>query len=64
MFLEEIVRTQAISKIEDFISHVEEKVEFVNVSDNKWQVIISFDLDETNMNAVEKEAIAALLKYL
>lgn len=64
MFLEDILKTTIAGKLEDFASIIEEDVKFVNTEANKWQVVISFDLDSTTMNPLEKEALIALLKYL
>ncbi len=64
MILDTIVKSALIAKIEDFATLVKEDVSFVNTDGNKWQVIISFDLDATSMNLLEKEALSALLKYL
>jgi hypothetical protein len=64
MILDTIVKSALIAKIEDFATLVKEDVSFVNTEANKWQVVISFDLDATSMNPLEKEALSALLKYL
>ena len=64
MFLQDILKNTVIGKIEGFASVIKEDVSFTNVGANKWQVTISFDLDSTAMNPIEKEALSAIMKYL
>lgn len=64
MSLNTIITEALGSKIADYASLIKQDVSFVNTEVNKWQVVISFDLDETSMNLLEKEALSALLKYL
>ncbi len=64
MVLEEILKDSMIGKIETLITEIEEDIKFVNVSNNKWQAVISFDLDATKLTVMEKEALSALLRHL
>ncbi len=62
--IEEIIKDTAISKIESVLSDVDHTISFQNVSGNKWQIVLSFDLDDSNMNEAEKLFLSELLKHL
>lgn len=62
MVIEDIMRSQVLDKIESLIHDLEEDIKFVNVSGDKWQVQISFDI--SSLPVSEKDALAYLLNFL
>ena len=64
MNVQELIQDTMIGKLESALEDIDHTISFVNVSGNKWQAVIAFDLDASNMNEVEKELISALLKRL
>jgi len=64
MNVQALIQDTLIGKIESALEDIDHTISFVNTSANKWQAVISFDLDATQMTETEKELISALLKRL
>ncbi len=64
MILEELVKDTVMGKLEGILGEIDHVVQFQNVSANKWQVNIVFDLDQTQLTDTEKALLTALFKHL
>ncbi|HTJ49077.1 MAG TPA: hypothetical protein VL443_06445 [Cyclobacteriaceae bacterium] len=64
MNIKDLVSELAHSKLYDALEDVEHEVSFVNQGGNKWQMVLSFDLDQTELTDTAKLGINEILKHL
>jgi len=64
MILDSLIKDSLVEKVENILEEVEHEVQFQNVSGNKWNIVVSFDLDKANLNEVEKLLLSGILKHL
>lgn len=62
MILEDLIKERLIDKIEHAIEDLEHDISFKNVSGNKWEVVVAFDLDHANEQ--ERVILNSILKHL
>lgn len=62
--IEGIIKDTVESKIESVLSDVDHTISFQNIGGNKWQIVLSFDLDNSSMNEAEKLFMSELLKHI
>jgi hypothetical protein len=59
-----LIKDSVLDQISADVEDIYHDLKFVNISGNKWQAQINFDLDESSMSDEQKLIIAQLLKYL
>lgn len=64
MILGDLIKENLLERIESELDELEHDIEFINISGNKWQAVMSFDLDDTEMCDEQKALLSALLKHL
>ena len=64
MILQDFIQESVIGKLESVLGEVAHDVKFNNVSGNKWELVVSFDLDQASLNDAEKLFLSELLKHL
>jgi len=64
MILDSLIKDSLVEKIETILGEIEHDVQFQNVSGNKWNVVVSFDLDKASLNEMEKLLLSGILKHL
>ena len=60
----DIIKSELYDKVESVLDGIDHIVTATNVSGDKWQITLSFDLDSIEMNAAEKTLITQILKHL
>jgi len=64
MILEDALKVHATHIVEQLVEDFSEEVSFVNVSGNKWQLVINFDLDATSLSDSQKKVLSAILGHI
>lgn len=63
--ISDIIKNTVMERLENALQDIEQDIKFVNMGGNKWQAVISFDLDSIpGLNDAEKMLINALLSHL
>ena len=67
----DVVQNELRQKVDDALCRVTTNFKFVNTDANKWQLVVSFDLDELDedddepvVSEAEKQLLIAIFKHI
>lgn len=64
MILEDTLKCRVSNIVEQLVEDLSEEVSFVNVSGNKWLLVINFDLDASSLSDSQKKVLSAILGHI